>query len=103
MICWGIIPPCGITLRNASTQVYYDTHNIQITYISKSDNLCIMKKHQWEYICKHFEINTIPHYMVVDKSGKIIDPKSPIDKSNGELKEMLMKLIVQYRDLFLIE
>ncbi len=50
---------------------------------------------QWEYICKHFEINTIPHYMVVDKSGKIIDPKSPIEKSNGELKEMLMKLTAQ--------
>ena len=50
---------------------------------------------QWEYICKHFEINTIPHYMVVDKSGKIIDPKSPIEKSNNELKEMLLKLTAQ--------
>ncbi|MDP4269820.1 MAG: TlpA disulfide reductase family protein [Bacteroidota bacterium] len=50
---------------------------------------------QWEYICKHFEINTIPHYMVVDKSGKIIDPKSPIEKSNDELKEMLLKLTAQ--------
>lgn len=50
---------------------------------------------QWEYICKHFEINTIPHYMIVDKYGKIIDPKSSIEKSNSELKEILTKLVLQ--------
>lgn len=49
---------------------------------------------QWKYICKQFQVDGIPHYMVVDKNGKIVE-----EKFNGWQEQLAIKVaLLRYLD-----
>ena len=43
---------------------------------------------QWKYLCKKFSITGIPHYMLVDKDGNIVNPHLPHMDNDG-IKNLL--------------
>ena len=49
---------------------------------------------QWKYIRKQFQVDGIPHYMVVDKNGKIVE-----EKFNGWQEQLAIKVaLLRYLD-----
>lgn len=48
---------------------------------------------EWEYLCKRFKVEGIPHYMMVDKSGKIVVEKYQSWWDVNKIKADLLKLL----------
>ena len=43
-------------------------------------------------VCKKYQINSIPRYMIIDKNGTIVRPEAP-RPSSPETLELLLKLM----------
>lgn len=48
---------------------------------------------QWKNICVKFGINSIPHYMLVDKKGVIVNTNAPRPSEAGRLKDEILKVL----------
>jgi hypothetical protein len=44
-------------------------------------------------LSQKFGINTIPHFVLVDKKGNIVDSNAPKPSSNGKIREKLEELL----------
>lgn len=100
--------PCkeGI-LRMKPLKEEYAGKDIEFVYITgpsspeKTYNLMVpdirgqhyrVDKDGWNYLCSRFKIDGIPHYMLVDKAGKIIsEDLGSVAHSNVELKRLFDK------------
>ncbi|MFX0140707.1 MAG: TlpA family protein disulfide reductase [Candidatus Hodarchaeota archaeon] len=52
----------------------------------------LLTPHQYDDLAEKFQIFSIPHYVLIDKSGKIVDRKAK-KPSNGELVDQIRSLI----------
>jgi len=48
---------------------------------------------QWRNICEKYQISGIPHYMLIDKKGKIVNENAPRPSSETELNEAINRLL----------
>lgn len=48
---------------------------------------------QWDAICKQFNVSGIPHYMLIDKKGNVVNQKAPRPSSGAELQNAIKKLL----------
>lgn len=48
---------------------------------------------EWSYLCERFKVEGIPHYMLIDKSGKIVQEKYNGWQEATVIKNDLLKLI----------
>lgn len=47
---------------------------------------------EWNILCSQFKISGIPHYALVDKNGKVVNPHLP-HMENGQIKKTLNELM----------
>jgi len=91
--------PCRNSIKN-QTQMKEDMadKNIKFVYITspsspettyknmipdiKGEHYRVSKD-EWNYLCEKFNISGIPHYAIVDKDGKVVDPDAT--RNPGEL------------------
>lgn len=52
-----------------------------------------LSQKSWEYLCNYFQIDGIPRYILIDKSGKIVEEKYNAWKEAGQIKDDLLKLM----------
>ncbi|NOU46341.1 MAG: TlpA family protein disulfide reductase [Bacteroidales bacterium] len=52
-----------------------------------------LNKDQSKILDQKFGINTIPHFVLVDKKGNIVDSNAPKPSSNGKIREKLEELL----------
>ncbi|TCO10494.1 TlpA family protein disulfide reductase [Natronoflexus pectinivorans] len=48
---------------------------------------------EWEVFRNRFDITGIPHYVLVDKNGEVVNPKVQFGISNNDLKNLFMKYL----------
>ena len=48
---------------------------------------------QWRNICEKYQISGIPHYMLIDKKGNIVNDNAPRPSSDTELNETINRLL----------
>lgn len=48
---------------------------------------------QWNAIAKQYNVATIPHYMLIDKKGNVVDKNAPRPSSGAQLQEAIKKLL----------
>lgn len=68
-----------------------DTWNMMVPDI-KGEHYRVSKD-QWNHLSARFGITGIPHYMVVDKEGKVVEKKLHFTSSNSEIKKVLNKYL----------
>ncbi|MDD3321405.1 MAG: TlpA disulfide reductase family protein [Paludibacter sp.] len=52
-----------------------------------------LTKAQWKSICDQYNVTGIPHYLIFDKKGKIVNDKAPRPSNETELKNAIEKLL----------
>lgn len=52
-----------------------------------------LSNEQWRYICEQFGVNGIPHYMLVDRSGEIVEKKFNGWQEKPAIKAALLKCL----------
>lgn len=52
-----------------------------------------LTKIQWKNICDQYNVTGIPHYLIFDRSGKLVNDKAPRPSNETELKNAIEELL----------
>lgn len=74
-----------VYITNPSSPI--DFWNLLITPI-KGEHFRVTQD-EWNHLKSKFNINSIPHYLLIDKNGKVVNDNFTIESSNEELKKKL--------------
>jgi thiol-disulfide isomerase/thioredoxin len=80
-----------VYITNPSSPI--DTWNMMIPDI-KGEHYRV-EQDQWNYMAAKFKISGIPHYVLVDKNGIVVNDKVYFASSNDELKKIFKEYLAK--------
>ena len=57
-----------------------------------------IEKKEWRELCGEYKVSGIPHYLIVDKTGKVVDEKAPRPQGSSGYNQDLYKKILKLLD-----
>lgn len=98
--------PCLAGIENMEpVRKKYENRNVGFIFVSSEKNSPVaafnrvmekvngykfrLKEEDYRYLCQAFKINSIPHYILVDASGKIVDPDFRLTNVETVLDKLL--------------